>query len=190
MAALVSSIRLLRPTCLRWGEQRSRWDIQSEEWRNVWAKPHGAPAAEESVSLSLPPSLSLCFLQSFPAGLFLISPILLIPTRDLRSLIAYRIKVITGGYRLAVRVRARPNGQLSSLSRVRTPAMQSIQRRLPMPCTPRSAQPHCPYLTSQLAQNGLCGTACLASPGFDLITGLGTPKASAVISTLGSGSSM
>jgi subtilase family serine protease len=35
-----------------------------------------------------------------------------------------------------------------------------------------------------IGTNGLCGVACLAVPGFDLVTGLGTPKASDVIKAL------
>jgi subtilase family serine protease len=35
-----------------------------------------------------------------------------------------------------------------------------------------------------IGTNGLCGTACLASPGFDLVTGLGTPRAANVIKLL------
>ena len=47
-----------------------------------------------------------------------------------------------------------------------------------------------PLFDITIGTNGLCGTACLASSGYDLVTGLGTPKASAVIATLGSAGSM
>jgi subtilase family serine protease len=47
-----------------------------------------------------------------------------------------------------------------------------------------------PLFDITIGTNGLCGTACLAAPGYDLITGLGTPKASGVIANLGSSNNM
>jgi subtilase family serine protease len=35
-----------------------------------------------------------------------------------------------------------------------------------------------------IGTNGLCGTACLAAPGYDFITGLGTPNGAEIIQTL------
>jgi hypothetical protein len=32
--------------------------------------------------------------------------------------------------------------------------------------------------------NGSCGTLCTASPGYDYVTGLGTPQAAAMINAL------